>query len=528
VLFDAVWIGMAFILGLLGRQVGLPPLAGYLVAGFLLHALRVDTGDVLAQLAEFGVTLLLFTIGLKLKLQTLVRPEVLGVATVHMAALTLSLTGVLAVLGVLGMGLVDALSGPQTVLVAFAFSYSSTVFAVKFLEARGDMGSNYGRTMIGILIIQDLVAVGFLAFSAGTVPSPWALLLIPGALPARWLLHRLLDRAGHGELFVLFGLFAAVGGAQLFTLVEVKGDLGALLVGVLLADHEAADELSKTMLGFKDLFLVGFFLNVGLTGAPGVDAVVLALILVALVPLKSGLYFWLLTRFRLRARTSVLAALGLSNYSEFGLIVASVAVTQGWLDPAWLGVLAVSLAVSFVAASPANARALELYGRVRPRLSRFERAELVPQERQIDPGPADALVFGMGRIGVGAYDRLVEDGIGRVVGIESSTFVVRRHREAGRVVIVGSGTDLDFWTRAALDFGQLKLVVLSMPKVQENEFAARELRRRGYTGRISAVARFRDHESMLEDAGVTHVFNLYSEAGGGLAEDASRGLVTRG
>jgi predicted Kef-type K+ transport protein len=528
VLFDAVWIGMAFLFGLLGKQVGLPPLAGYLVAGFALHALGVETGDTLARLADFGVTLLLFTIGLKLKLRTLVRPEVLGVAAAHMGALTLVLTGVLSVLGAAGLELVAALDGPRTVLVAFALSYSSTVFAVKFLEDRGDVGSTYGRTMIGILVIQDLAAVGFLALSADTPPSAWALLLIPAALPARWVLHRLLDRAGHGELFVLFGVFAAAGGAQLFTLAELKGDLGALLVGVLLAGHTAADELAKTMLGFKDLFLVGFFLSVGLSGAPGVEAVALAVLLVALVPLKSALYFWLLTRFRLRARTSALAALGLSNYSEFGLIVASVAVARGWLDPAWLGVLAATLAASFVAASPANARALELYRRVRPRLSRFQRAELVPEERQIDPGPADALIFGMGRIGAGAYDRLADDGLGRVVGIESSIFVVRRHREAGREVISGSGTDLDFWSRAALDLGQLKLVVLSMPTVAENEFAARELRRRGYTGRISAVVRYRDHEPVLEAAGVTHVFNLYSEAGGGLAEDASRGLITPG
>jgi predicted Kef-type K+ transport protein len=525
VVFDALWIGIAFLFGLLGRQVGLPPLAGYLLAGFALHALKVETGETLAHLAEFGVTLLLFTIGLKLKLRTLRRPEVLGVATMHMAVVTLLLAGALTLLGTLGMRPVSLLGWPQSVLVGFALSYSSTVYAVKILESRGDMGSNYGRTMIGILILQDLAAVGFLGFSSGTPPSAWAFLLVPAVLPIRWLLHRLLDRTGRGELFVLFGLFAAVGGAQLFTVMEVKGDVGALLFGVLLAGHEAADDLAKSLLGFKDLFLVGFFLSVGLTGAPGLDAALVALVLVVLIPLKSGLYFWLLTRFRLRARTSVLAALGLSSYSEFGLIVASVATAQGWLDPTWLGILAVALAASFIAASPANAGALAMYGRLRPKLSRFEREDLAPYERPIDPGPADALVFGMGRIGTGAYDRLVADGMGRVVGIESSTFVVEGHRDAGRQVIPGSGTDLDFWSRAAIDLEQLKLVVLTMPKVRENEFAARELRRRGFSGRISAVVRFHGHESILEAAGVTHVFNLYREAGGGLAEDACRGLI---
>lgn len=524
-MFDIVWIGAAFICGLAARPLGLPPLVGYLAAGFVLHALGVQTGTTLAELSELGITLLLFSIGLKLNLRSLLQRHVWGTTAIHMSVTTTGLFGGLLLLATAGVGLTGRLTLVQALIVAFALSYSSTVFAVKVLESRGDMQSNYGSTAIGILIIQDLAAVGFLVLSTGKTPSPWAFLLLLVLWPGRWLLWRVLDRTGHGELLILFGLAVAVGGAQLFDLFGVKGDLGALLIGVLLAKHPSAGELSKSLLGFKDLFLVGFFLTVGLTGTPGIEALVLAVLLIALLPFRTWLYFRLFTRFHLRARTSFLSSLGLTSYSEFGLIVASMAAAQGLLPPEWLGTLAITLALSFVAASPINSQAMGLFERYQARLLAYQRDELVPEERPVDPGPATALVIGVGRVGTGAYDHLVEENMGRVVGIEASRDRVLRHHEDGREVVLGSGTDPDLWARVARSFDGLSLVVLAMPKVQENEYAARELRRLGYAGRIASVVKFDDHATLLQEAGVDLVSNFYMEAGAGLAEDASRHLA---
>ena len=85
-MLDVIWISLAFGLGLLSRLVGLPPLVGYLVAGFVLHFFGVEADDVIKEFSELGVTLLLFTIGLKLKLRTLGAPQVWGTASIHMAA----------------------------------------------------------------------------------------------------------------------------------------------------------------------------------------------------------------------------------------------------------------------------------------------------------------------------------------------------------------------------------------------------------------------------------------------------------
>lgn len=519
-MFDAVWIGVAFILGLTARRIGLPPLVGYLLAGFVLFYFGVGASETLEQLSAIGVTLLLFTIGLKLNIHMLLRPQVWLVASLHMAAATVMLGAALLGLAATGLGLVAKLPLETALLLGFALSFSSTVFAFKVLEDKGDLASSYGRTAIGILIMQDIAAVIFLALSAGKIPTPWAVLLLSALLPLRWLLHRLMDHTGHGELLVLFGLAVALGGAQAFDLVGIKGDLGALILGMLLAGHRNTGELAKALLGFKDVFLVSFFLSIGLKGIPGTEALLIALLLVALITLKSTLYFWLLARWRLRTRSAFLAAVSLSNYSEFGLIVAAIGAANGWLADAWLTAIAIALALSFIAAAPLNSAAHALYVWARPRLVRFQHPQRLPEEEEIDLGAATVLIFGMGRIGTGAYTALCEQSGERVVGLDQVSEVVQQHRAAGREVLHASATDADFWSRLKLNHGTIRLVMLAMPQCHENVFAARQLRKFGYTGRIAAIAKYEDDGLALRRAGVHSVFNLYAEAGSGFAEHA--------
>ena len=208
-------------------------------------------------------------------------------------------------------------------MLAFALSFSSTVFVVKSLEDKGEMKSLHGRIAIGILIMQDLAAVIFLVASTGKIPSPWALLLLL-LIPIRPVFHYILQKTGHGELLILYGLVLALGGAELFEMGGVKDDLGALIMGVLISTHPKANEMAKSMLGFKDLFLVGFFLTIGMSGQLSLEVLIIGLLLVPFIFIKSALFFTLMTRFNLRSRTSLLATLNLTNYSEFGLIVVAI------------------------------------------------------------------------------------------------------------------------------------------------------------------------------------------------------------
>jgi predicted Kef-type K+ transport protein len=517
-MFDAItWIAVAFAAGVVAKHYGLPPLVGYLVAGFVLNGLGAEEGPVISALSELGVTLLLFTIGLKLKLKSLAAPQVWGVASLHMLGVIAVFVPLLLAFGGLGLPHVAGIEYGPALVLAFALSFSSTVFAVKVLEEKGEMASLYGTLAIGILIMQDLAAVVFLAFSAGKVPSLWAVLLL-GLIWARPALDWLLERAGHGELLLLFGLTLGIGGAEVFDLFGVKGDLGALLLGVMVASHPKSGELAKALLGLKDLFLVGFFLSIGLAATPTLDmAPVVILLLVALL-LKGFLFEQLLLAFRLRARTALLGALALFNYSEFGLIVAAVAAKNDWLPPDWLAIIAITLALSFVVSSPVNSQSHVIYELFSRRLRRQERRQRIPAEVEIDPGDANAMILGMGRIGGGAYDFLVQERGLRPVGVDADPDSVNRQQAAGRNVVQGSATDADFWHRLHLDDGHIKLVLLAMPQASENVFAAEHLLKEGFEGTIGAIAKFPDDEAALRAAGVHQVFNLYAEAGAGLAQ----------
>ena len=193
-------------------------------------------------------------------------------------------------LSYLGLSLFDGLTLKSSLLIAFALSFSSTVFAVKILEENGSLSSAHGRIAIGILIMQDIFAVIFLTVSSGKLPSLWAfgllaLLIIPFLI--KWYpLAAIITRSGHGELLVLLGVLIPYGGAMLFSSVGLKPDLGALVLGILLSGHPKAKELGNAMLSFKDIFLVGFFLTIGLSGIPDWEAFGISLLFTIVLPLK--------------------------------------------------------------------------------------------------------------------------------------------------------------------------------------------------------------------------------------------------
>ena len=203
-------LAIAFLLGFGARLIGLPALVGFLVAGFVLNALGVKDDETLKLVGDFGVTLLLFTIGLKLKVKNLARPEVWGGATLHALITTVIFSFVFYGLAIAGAPLFADLGPGTLVLIAFAASFSSTVFAVKVLEEKGEMSSLHGRTAIGILIMEDVFAVIFLTVSTGKVPSVWAVPLILGLFLFRPVMAWILDRVGHGELLPIFAMFSAL------------------------------------------------------------------------------------------------------------------------------------------------------------------------------------------------------------------------------------------------------------------------------------------------------------------------------
>ncbi len=515
---DVAWITLAFFLGFLARAVSLPPLVGFLAAGFVLNYLGTSSGEMLQKLADLGITLLLFTVGLKLNLKMLLRPQVWAVTVLHTSTIILIFGIAIFGLALMGAPLFSNLDFKLSLMLAFALSFSSTVFVVKVLEDKDEMNSLHGRIAIGILVMQDLAAVIFLAASTGKLPSLWAGLLLL-LIPLRPLLHRLLEKIGHGELLILYGLVLALGGAELFELGGVKDDLGALIMGLLISTHPKSVEMAKAMLSFKDLFLVGFFLSIGLSGQLSLEVLMIGLLLVPFIFIKSALFFALMTRFKLRARTALLASLNLTNYSEFGLIVAAIGVSNGWMDADWLVVIAIALSLSFVAAAPLNSEDNRIYGAYRNFWLKFQSRERLPDDMLLNTQGATIAIFGMGRVGSGAYHRMRELHGETVVGIDFDAELVKRLQREGCKVLHGDPSDADFWDKIERNHS-IELIMLALPNLGANLDALEQLREISFPGRIAATARYSDEEELLRQAGATSVFNIYTEAGAGFAEHA--------
>lgn len=522
---DPLIIILAFGCGYLASRVNLPPLVGYLVAGFVLSTLGYESGPVIKEVADIGVTILLFSIGLKLKIKGLLRPEVWGGTTLHMLITVAIFSVGLMGLSSTGLAFFAGMGWTTSLLVAFALSFSSTVFAVKILEESGRASSLNGRTVIGVLIMQDIFAVLFLTFSTGKIPSVWAIVILAALPVARWVFMRMLDSIGHDELQVLFGFFLAfVAGAYAFDIVGLKADLGALIMGILLAPHARAKDLAKSLLNIKDFLLVGFFLDIGLSGLPSLQVLGASLILIAVLPIKVGLFFLLFTRFKFKARTSFISSLSLANYSEFGLIVGGLAVANGWLSSDWLLATAVALSISLVLASPFNRAADILFDSVRSRLKRFETVERHPDEEPYEPGDWRIAIVGMGRVGTGTYDYFTEKLGPVVMGLDFNADTVDKHLAADRQVALADVTDPDFWRKLPVTERSVKLIILTMPILESQLYVARKAREYGYDGEIAAVAQYDDQVEILREAGVATSFNVYNEAGTGLASHISETL----
>jgi len=513
----------AFLAGLVFKRFGYPPLPGYLLAGFACHALGIGDIASVQPFADVGITLLLFTMGLKLNLAELSEPQVWAVTGIQMFIAIPSTVVVIVAIGYVLPGLALTHQGSAWAL-ALALSFSSTVFAVKMLEDRGETISLHARIAIGILVIQDLIAVIYLVLSASALPSIAAIALL-GLPLLRPVLLRLLDLAGHGELVALFGIAVALGTAGVFEAVHLKGGLGALAMGVILANTPKAKELYTSLIGFKDLFLIGFFLEIGYYGLPGSHMIYAAFVLALIIFIRPVIYYFLFIALKLRARTAMLASFSLFNYSEFGLIVAAIAATHNLIPLEWVTTLAVALSLSFFVATPLNTKAHAIYNRYSEWLRKFERARRLPEERPARLGGAEVVILGMGRVGQGAYSYLKEKFDGNIVGVDENPEKVKQHRANGINCVHADASDLDFWED--LDVNRRKLILVSLSNHSENKVVVDLARKFDFRNDLAVVSRYPDEQEELLAQGCI-AFNLYGEAGHGFAEHVMNQIAPAG
>lgn len=503
-MMELVWIGTAYLVGLISSRLSFPPLVGYLAAGYILHAFGIESAQTLTHLADIGIELLLFTVGLKIKLRSLLRREVLSVGGLHLFVVT----------GV--AGIVFLLQGEKTaggLILGASLAFSSTVLAIKVLEDNGELSSLHGRDVLSILILQDVVAIALLAFADGRQPSYWAfaLLLLPLLRP--WA-HRLLTVSRADELRLLLGVSLALAGGLSAEKVGVSPDIGALLMGVMLAAHPQIDDLSDKLWSLKEVFLVAFFLQIGLSDLPDPAQVIHAIGLMGMLPLQGILFFVLFLLAGLRARTAFISSLALMTYSEFALITTGAMVKANLLEPEWNSTIALAVAGSLAVAAPLNRNSHELFSRYERFLTRFEKKAWHPDRLPESIGAAEWLVVGMGRTGLSAYLALSRREK-RVVGLDADPTVLESLLAERRRVIYGDAEDPELWSGLPLD--RVKGIILTLPDFDARCSAVRQLRKRGYIGQIGTICYLTEEQQELGRLGADFMIHPLVEAGNQLA-----------
>jgi len=341
---------LAFVFGMLALRLKLSPLVGYLLAGVVVGPFTpgwVADASLASQLAEIGVILLMFGVGLHFSPRELLKVRRIAVpgALVQITAAT--------TLG-WGVGRLMGLSHLEAALMGFALSVASTVVLLRALEERKAVKTDAGQVAVGWLIVEDLVMVvalvlipliapGALAMSAAglglkvgstllQVGIFVAFMLVVGARFLPWLLVRIAHTRSR-ELFTLGVLAIALGIAYLaYAVFGASFALGAFIAGVVLNGTPLGHNAAERSLPLRDAFAVLFFVSVGMLFDPKVmleqPAAVAAVLAIVLVG-KSLAALAITSAFRMERRSSFLVAASLAQIGEFSFILAGVGLKVG-------------------------------------------------------------------------------------------------------------------------------------------------------------------------------------------------------
>ena len=489
----AVGFGLALLLGVLAERIKVPALVGYLLAGIAIGpATPGFVADVAmaSQLAEIGVMLLMFGVGLHFSLDDLlaVRRVALPGAVVQMGLAT-----------VLGMAV--AWSWGWTVGAGLVFGLSlscaSTVVLLKALEARRALDSMNGRIAVGWLVVEDLVTVivlvllpplaGLLGGSAdpGAAAEPlWrsvvqtllqvaafvAIMLVAGRRVLPWLLWQV-SHTGSRELFTLAVVSAAIGIAYgAAALFGVSFALGAFFAGMVMRESEFSHRAAQESLPLRDAFAVLFFVSVGMLFDPQVllDEPLRVAAVVAIIVLgKSVAAAGLVLALRYPLNTALTVAASLGQIGEFSFILAGMGLALGLLPPQGMSLVLAGALIS-IALNPLVFSAITPFSRWVLQRSALARrleqrddpyAELpISTERKYLQG--QVVLVGYGRVGRRIAQTLREREIPFVIA-EQNRELVEDLRRAGLAAVSGDATDPAVLIQAHI--AQAAMLVIALP-----------------------------------------------------------------
>ena len=495
----------------------LPAALGYLAVGVATgpSALAlVEDLETIRQLAELGVVLLLFTIGLQFSLPVLARMRgaLLGLGGAEVA---------IAAGATIGMALWLEIGLPGAIVLGGVVAMSSTALVTKQLSDQYELGQPHGRAALGILLFQDLAVVPFLVIVSGLAQSGDAAIgmaLVMAALKGtaaiviilaagRYLLRPALHgvaKLHSGELFTLTALAVALAAAWLTSMLGLSPALGAFVAGMMLGESAFRHTIEAEIRPFRDVLLALFFVTIGML----LDLTVLPigwpwilLLFSGLVVFKFVLVFALARIARMPMRNAVRTGLILAHGGEFGFAILSLSFDAQLLPPDYgqvvLAALLLSMAVAPLALRFNDALTAWLEPPRRPEASE-------PTSPHPDEEPPHVVIVGFGRVGQLVAQMLDRAGY-RWVAFDIDPVRVQNARAAGANVHHGDGTRLDVLRSAGIE--RARALALTLADLEAEETVAAVHRVRTVAPALPILVRTTDDAGAqeLRDAGATEI-----------------------
>ena len=516
---------LAFLLGMLANRLRISPLVGYLLAGVLAGPFTpgfVADTNLAPELAELGVILLMFGVGLHFSLKDLMSVKSIAIpgAIAQIAVATL-----------LGMGLSWTMgrSWMTGLVFGLCLSTASTVVLLRALEERQLIDSQRGQIAIGWLIVEDLVMVLTLVLLpaiAGMLEqgnaSPtlllWDLLLTIGKVVAFMVLMMVVGRrvvpwilaksaaTGSRELFTLAVLALALGiafGAVEF--FDVSFALGAFFAGMVLNESELSHRAAHDTLPLRDAFAVLFFVSVGMLFDPMIliEQPLAVLGALAIIVLGKSIAAWLLvTLLGHSRRTAMTISVSLAQIGEFAFILAGLGISLGMLSEEGRN-LVLAAAILSIMLNPILFSMLERYLDKTETIEEQTLEEAIEEEKQI---PVDicnhAVLVGYGRVGSLLGQKLMEADVPLVV-VENSRPRVEALREQGIKAVLGNAARVDTMELARLDCA--RWLLLTIPNGYEAGEVVTAAREKRPDIEIIARAHYDDEVTYIMERGANRV-----------------------
>ena len=520
--------------GILARQ---PLIVSFIAVGILagpsvLHITR--SPEQIHLLAELGIAVLLFLVGIKL--------DVKLIRTLGTVALVTGLGQVVFTAGIgfficLALGL-DAVT---SIYVAVALTFSSTIIIVKLLSDKREIDSLHGRIALGFLIVQDIVVVvAMIVLSAIGIAGPGgaenggalagilqvlagsALLLAFVLFFIRYVADPLTERMARApELLISFSIAMAALFAAIGDVVGFGKELGGLLAGVALASTPYRDAIAARLAPLRDFLVLFFFIYLGTQlDLAGLGENLLASAVLSLFVLIGNPLIVLIIMgiMGYRKRTGFLAGLTVAQISEFSLIFVAMGITLGHVGSDALGLVTLVGLITIAGSVYMITYSQVLYGWLEPLLGPFERKD-TPAEQGIDDGVKgryDAIIFGLGRFGTSIATRLERIGL-KVLGVDFNPTSVRRWQEDGREGVYGDAMDPEFV--AHLPLRHAKWAIATMPAHDTGVFhedpriaLIQALQEQQFQGRVAVTNRHDADTVALYEAGADLVLEPFQDA----------------